>query len=346
MVGACHSPSVSRPELPTQNTRTLVFYNVENLFDTLNDPGTADDDRTPMGKDHWTQERYLKKIEQIGAVLSRIGKQETQRLPDLIGLCEIENRSVLEDLTHTPALRDTPYGIVHFDGPDHRGIDVALLYNRNTFSVLEVARHRLLLQDDRNFRRHTRDQLVVMGLLDGEAIYVSVNHWPSRSGGQEESDPLRRQAAAMQRSIVDSILRSDPTARILSMGDYNDNPTDSSLKYGLGTHTNPDSTSVYRFYNPFELLYRSGAGTLAYRDRWSLFDQILVNGNWFEYADGIELWSAHIFNPAFLKTREGAFRGYPFRTYAGGIYQGGFSDHFPVYAFLVLPENPTSAPPP
>lgn len=342
-LAACHKPALDSPSDivgpgPYQ-IRTLAFYNVENLFDTLNDSLTDDDDRTPDGKDNWTPERYQVKLQHIARVLSGIGADEARRLPDLIGLCEIENRAVLQDLLAQEELKGGGYGIVHYESPDARGIDVALLYKKASFTVLESQRRRLRLLDERNNGRATRDQLLVFGYLDGEALYISVNHWPSRSGGQLKSEPYRRQAAALQRSILDSLLRADPGARFISMGDYNDDPTDLSLKYGLGAMPSPDSLPAHLLYNPMEALYAAGTGTLAYRDSWSLFDQILVNGNWFPHNGRYAFWKARVYHPDFLKTQNGPYTGYPFRTYAGGTYQGGYSDHFPVYAFLIRKAN-------
>ncbi|MDG1571675.1 endonuclease/exonuclease/phosphatase family protein [Robiginitalea sp. M366] len=336
-LAACHTPDLNPADSGAYRIRTLAFYNVENLFDPEDDPLTDDDERTPDGRYAWTQERYLAKLGRIATVLAGIGQEEAKRLPDLIGLCEVENRQVLEDLRAQPPLQGVNYGIVHFDSPDRRGIDVALLYNKDCFSVWEIESRRLLLRDPANFRRYTRDQLLVYGALDGEPIYISVNHWPSRSGGQARSAPYRQQAAALQRSILDSVLRDDPGARFISMGDFNDEPSDASLRYGLGTRSQTDSLLPGLLFNPMEDMYRKGMGTLAYADRWSLFDQILWNGNWFGQSGGYRFWKARIHHPAFLKTPSGAYKGYPYRTYAGGIYQGGYSDHFPVYAFLLQP---------
>ena len=338
-VAACHKPGLEGPGnilgSGPYEIRTIAFYNVENLFDTVNDSLVADDERTPEGWDEWTRERYQVKLRNIARVLAGIGREEARRLPDLIGLCEVENRGVLSDLLGQEALRAGEYGVVHYDSPDLRGIDVALLYKKSVFTVLESQRRRLLLRDEKNNLKSTRDQLVVYGALDGEALYVSVNHWPSRSGGQLKSEPLRRQAAALQRSILDSVLRADPEARFISMGDYNDDPPDLSIRYGLGTRREPDSLPASLFYNPMEELFASGSGSLAYQDSWSLFDQILFNGNWFPRGVGFVFWKARVYHPDYLKTQDGPFTGYPFRTYAGGIYQGGYSDHFPVYAYLV-----------
>lgn len=340
---SCHKPPLENAEQIVDKRvyeiRTIAFYNVENLFDVENDSLVNDDERTPEGKDNWTWERYNTKLRHISRVLGEIGKKEAGRMPDIIGLCEIENRRVLEDLLAQESLKESDYGIVHFDSPDLRGVDVALFYKKEHFIPIESTKIRLNLRDQFNRLKTTRDQLVVYGYLDGEPIYLSVNHWPSRSGGQVQSDPLRRQAAALQRSILDSILRLDPQARFVSMGDYNDDPTDPSIKFGFGTRKTSDSIPPYLSFNPMEKMYTSGMGTLAFRDKWSLFDQILLNGNWFSGENGFRYWKAGIFQPDYLKTQAGSYRGYPFRTYSGGTYLGGYSDHFPVYAYIIRPIN-------
>ncbi len=335
----CHRPTLppdsASPDPGRYLVRTLVFYNVENLFDTVNDTLVSDDDRTPEGKDRWTVERYEKKLADISRVLSEIGHSESGRLPDLIGLCEVENYGVLRDLLEQKALRDTEYGIVHYDSPDARGIDVALIYKKDVFIPLDTQSHRLLLFDRDGRRKYTRDQLVVGGLLDDEIVYIMVNHWPSRSGGQLQSADYRREAAKLQRRILDSLIRLDAGSRILSMGDYNDEPTDISITFDLGAVDTLSGLLPYQLFNPMIELYESGIGSLAYRDRWSLFDQIMFSGNWFINASGYQYWKAGVYRPDYLRISEGSYAGYPYRTYAGGRYQGGYSDHFPVYAFLV-----------
>lgn len=320
--------------------RTIAFYNVENLFDTINDTLVYDDDRTPSGKDQWTQKRYKKKIRDISQVLSGIGKDLTGTSPDIIGLCEVEKQEVVEDLIRHPNLSDKNYGVLHFDSPDERGIDVALLFKKDLFAPLSFDSRRLILFDERQQRDYTRDQLVVGGMLGEEHIYLIINHWPSRSGGEARSKPNRIAAAKLNKRIKDSILELDPTSKIISMGDLNDNPLDDSIKIILNAQGEKDSLHPTEFFNPMESLYIKGNGTLAYRDEWSLFDQILITGNLVERLDsGFSFWKVGIYNPAFLITQSGRYKGYPYRTYAAGSYTGGFSDHFPVYITLIKEEH-------
>ena len=311
--------------------RTVAFYNLENLFDTSDDPLTRDKDRTPQGPDRWTQARLALKLQHLARVLADLGSEFGVGPPDLIGVCEAENRDVLKQLTAQPALRPWRYGILHFESPDPRGIDVALLYRKDRFFPEEERSFRLLLYDSRGRRKYTRDQLLVKGFLDQEVIFILVNHWPSRGGAALQSRSYRKAAALRQRGIIDSILYRHPEAKIISMGDFNDNPTDPSMEILSGR-----AEAETYLYNPMSPLFRRGVGSLAYRDRWNLFDQILFSKAWLEPRENTyRLWRVRVFQPAYLKTREGRYRGYPFRTYAGGRHQGGYSDHFPVVAYLI-----------
>ena len=322
----------------TYNIRALAFYNVENLFDTENDSLTFDDDRTPEGKDGWTQIRYKQKVANIAKVLSQIGSVTTQTSPDIIGLCEIENKKVLEDLVSHPNLQKMNYGIVHFDSPDERGIDVAFIYKRAVFLPTSFQSRRLLLQNVDGERDYTRDQLVVGGLLDDEQIYCIVNHWPSRSGGAARSKPNRLAAAKLNKRIIDSIVKIDHSAKIISMGDLNDDPIDDSLRKILKTKGNQKDLEENDLFNPMEKLFKKGIGSLAYRDKWNLFDQIYLTANLLEKEGGpYRFWKANVFTAPYLFSKKGKYKGYPFRTYAGGNYTGGYSDHFPVYIHLIKP---------
>jgi hypothetical protein len=330
------STSLHGQKSNTYTLRTIAFYNVENLFDTKNDSLIFDDDRTPEGSYHWTQERYKTKIEHISNVLSKIGKETSKTSPDVIGLCEVENRQVVVDLAHHPNLVDKDYGIIHFDSPDARGIDVALLFKKESYLPTSFKSHRLLLFDELGERVYTRDQLVVGGLLDQEEVYFIVNHWPSRRGGEAISGPKRVRAALLNKRIIDSIQKLNREAKIISMGDLNDDPTDNSLKKILKTKGKPQQLDSMDLYNPMEKLYRKGIGSLAYRDKWNLFDQFFMTSNLIDTdKTKLSFWKAGIYAPTFIRTQKGKYRGYPLRTYSGGSYTGGYSDHFPSYIFLI-----------
>lgn len=320
--------------------RSVVFYNVENMFDTKNDSLIFDDERTPEGRYQWTNQRYNTKIEHITEVLSKITKNVTKTSPDIIGLCELENKSVIDDLVQHPNLKLKDYGIVHFDSPDERGIDVALLYKKVTFLPSTFKSHRLLLFDDMGNRNYTRDQLVVGGVMDNEEFYFLVNHWPSRRGGSAKSKPNRVRAALLNKRIIDSIQKLNSNAKIISMGDFNDDPRDDSFKKILKTKGKIKNLDSMSLFNPMEKLYKKGIGSLAYRDKWNLFDQFFITPNLVEKnKKNLSFWKVGVYNPPYLMTQHGKYKGYPFRTYSGGTYTGGYSDHFPVYLFLIKETN-------
>lgn len=316
--------------------RTVAFYNLENLFDTNNDSLTYDDSRTPEGKDRWTSKRYHHKIENLAKAISLIGQEIRGTSPDLIGLCELENIQVLRDVFSSDRLLDEGYHFIHYDSPDERGIDVALAYRKGVFIPFSHKSHRLLLFNEEGYRDYTRDLLVVGGIMGQNELYILVNHWPSRSGGESRSAPFREEAARLNRRVMDSILHISPNSGIIIMGDFNDNPINRSIKHLLKTNGTRSNHGQEVLFNPMERLYKKGLGSLGYRDQWHLFDQILLTENLIHSEPGhYFFWKAGIFNPPFLVSSEGPHLGYPKRTYASGIYQGGYSDHFPVFVYLI-----------
>ncbi|PCE62834.1 endonuclease/exonuclease/phosphatase family protein [Sediminicola luteus] len=327
-------PTVIQAQKTEYNIYTVAFYNLENLFDTVNDSLVRDDERTPHGSYHWTKERYQDKLLKLATVIRGIGAPYDLDGPEIIGVCEVENADVLEDLITKPTMAALDYGYVHFDSPDERGIDVALLYKKEKFIPTAFKSHRLLLENEKGFRDYTRDQLVVSGILDTHPIHFLVNHWPSRRGGQSRSEPYRLAAAKLNKRIIDSLRREDREARIVAMGDFNDDPLDHSFKKVLKTQSSTTPIDSFGLYNPMERLYKKGIGSLAYRDRWSLFDQFYFTTNLLS-KEGLFFWKAQVYRPQFLKNDSGRYKGYPFRTYAGNQYQGGYSDHFPIYLYLL-----------
>jgi len=313
----------------------IAFYNTENFYDTINDPNTNDDEFTPTGEAKWNSKRYYQKLDHIATVISQIGDEYVKGGPVVMGLSEIENQSVLEDLVSQPILKPSNYGIVHYDSPDKRGIDVAFIYQKDHFTVVNSKAVPLRIPSRPGFT--TRDQLVVFGKFDGESMYFIVNHWPSRYGGEKRSTPLRNAAADLTKSIVDSIQKIDSTAKIIIMGDLNDDPTNKSLIKHLQTKGDVKEAGKKDLYNPmYNLFKKEGVGSLAYHDNWNLFDQIIVSGALLgDDKSTYKFYKAKIFNKAFITQTDGAYAGYPLRTYVGGVYQGGYSDHFPSYIFLV-----------
>ncbi|WP_367772607.1 endonuclease/exonuclease/phosphatase family protein [Flavobacterium sp. WC2421] len=336
---------------------TVAFYNFENLFDTINNPDTNDDEWTPKGAQHWTSKKYYQKLQNLSRVLFEIGSSENTNSPTFIGCSEIENRGVLEDLLKESKLINIDYGIIHFDSPDKRGIDVALLYQKKYFRPTSYTNIPLYVYKDQvklkektknesvektdddeeinlqNNRVFTRDQLLVTGFLEGEEINIIVNHWPSRSGGEKKSSPFREAAGALNRKIIDSLQRINPNAKVITLGDLNDGPSNNSVKKALGAKAKKEEVSVLGIYNPFEEMAKKGLGTIAFRDSWDIFDQIMVSQSLIRNDfSSFQYWKAGIYNKPFLIQTSGQYKGYPKRHSATEI---GFSDHFPVYIYLI-----------
>jgi hypothetical protein len=335
---------------------TVAFYNLENLFDTIN--GTNNDEEwLPTGVQNWTSKKYHQKLHNLALVLSQIGKGEKQdKSPVLIGGAEIENRGVLEDLVKEPEMLVNDYGIVHFDSPDKRGIDVALLYQKKHFKPTSYKNIPLLIyknqinanakekddkddaaddksEVDKNLDRvYTRDILLVTGFLDGEEINVMVNHWPSRSGGEKKSSPFREAAGRLNRKIMDSIYKINPNAKIITMGDLNDGTYNKSVKEGIGAMRKREDVKPFGVFNPFEEMFYKGNATLFYRDAGDIFDQIMVSESLIQKDfTSFRYWRAGIYNKPFMIQTTGQYKGYPLRH---SMNEVGYSDHFPSYIYI------------
>lgn len=312
----------------------VSFYNLENLFDTINNNGKYDKEFSPEGSRQWNGEKYHKKLKNLAYAISHMTTDATPMGPAIIGISEIENESVVKDLVAQESIRGWHLQYVHHDSPDRRGVDVAMLYNPRFFRVLNVTNTPLLLESNPGFR--TRDQMCVTGLLAGEKVSVIVNHWPSRLGGQEQSSYLREAAAALTKHIADSLLRDDPNQGIIVMGDLNDDPQNKSCAEVLGGKKNmKDVVEANQFYNPWWATLDKGIGTLAYRGQWNLFDQIMISKYFLGDRSKLTYLKHQVLNWDFLKNHEGQYEGYPHRTYAGGAFLNGYSDHFPTEVFLV-----------
>lgn len=319
------------------NIHTIAFYNLENLFDTINDPNKFDEFSPIMELKTDRSAIFKEKIKNMAGVIADIGADMTHNSPAIIGVSEVENREVLENLVNDSLLISKDYGIIHFDSPDTRGIDVALLYQKKLFTPISSSKHELKIYDDDNQKRiYTRDQLLVSGQLDGDLIHLIVNHWPSRRGGEARSRPKRIAAAKLNQHLVDSLQNVSPYAKIIIMGDLNDNPTNASLKDVLKVKSKKTKVSSRGIYNPFETIFKNGFGTTAYRDSWSLFDQILITKPLIEKNfSSYRFYKASIFNANYLIQSSGRYKGYPFRSWGYSGYTKGYSDHFPVYIYLI-----------
>ena len=344
------------------------FYNVENLFDTQHDPGKNDHEFLPTGSYQWTEQKYTAKLRNIAQVLSELctefGNKKNPAGAAVIGLSEVENSRALEDLLREPALAARGYRYVHFDGPDRRGIDVALLYNPKAFRLVEAQLipyiyptesqpdvdlgfyidengrvkgypyQNGLLRGDTTYI--TRGFLTVEGYLGDEKFYFIVNHWPSR-GAQS---PVRERAGYQVRRLKEALLKQDPEARIVIMGDLNDDPGDLSVTSpeALAAKSDKNACAPHDLYNPwYDMLYKQGVGTLYYRGKWNLFDQIIFTGNLLNTADKsrLHLLTNAVFSRDYLLQTEGKYKGAPKRTTAGGTWLNGYSDHLPTQIFLV-----------
>ena len=316
---------------------TIAFYNLENLFDTINDPTKFDEASPIMELNTNRSDIYKKKVHNMARVISDIGLDDTHNSPAILGVSEVENREVLEDLVNDTLLRDKDYGIIHYHSPDARGIDVALLYQKKLFTPISTSSHELKIYDDATRNRvYTRDQLLVSGNLEGDLIHLIVNHWPSRSGGEARSRPKRVAAAKLTKHLVDSLQVIDPYAKIFIMGDLNDDPTNESVRTVLQSEKDRDKVKFKGIYNPYENYFKDGLGTTAYRDAWSLFDQILLTKPLLEKDfSSFRLYKSGIYNKNYLIDKSGTYKGYPKRSWSYGGFTDGFSDHFPVYVYVV-----------
>jgi len=312
---------------PKDNVVSVAFYNLDNLFDIFDDPDTFDDDYTPTGDKKWTYKRYKVKLKKIGQVISKIGVEYAPTPPVLIGLAELENETVIDDLIKSKHLKEFCYDYVHYDSPDERGIDVGLLFIKKYFELLDSKTYPLVLFEEDGKRDYTRDILLVKGNLRGDLVYILVNHWPSRREGQEKSDFKRMAAAKRVLEIVEEIKIETTNPKIIVMGDFNDGYNTASIK-----HLVKD-----QFYNPMERLKTTGSGSSTYNDEWYLFDQIIFSNNFLEeQISGFRFKYADVYDPKFIRTWRGKRKNKPYRTFVGGWYQAGYSDHFPVYAYLEM----------
>lgn len=305
------------------------FYNVENLFDTLDDPNKRDEYFTPSGPVKWTSERYQTKLTNLSVIINQMAEGKA---PAILGLCEVENRRVLEDLVAQELLMDEAYEIIHVESEDERGIDNALFYQKESYTPFE---HGVEQIDLGAYSDKTRDILWVKGLLpNADTLIVMVNHWPSRSGGKEGSEPKRLLAAKTLRVLVDQMERTHPNAAILILGDFNDEPTDRSLRYVLEAATTKEEGELFNLTGRLDSM---GSGTYCYRGNWNMLDQIIVNEKLYD-GSGIDADPTRtgIKSEPWMVQTDSNYFGYPLRTYGGRKYLGGYSDHFPVYTTLVL----------
>ena len=326
-----------------QKPYKVVFYNLENLFDTINDPNKNDEEYLPEGARKWTTYRYNCKLDNMSRVLFDIAAED-KNFPAVIGVSEIENRLVLEDLIATPKLAKANYRIVHYDSPDRRGVDCAFFYRPDKFQLEGSEAHRISFPGQPNFL--TRDLVAMWGKIEGEPFYFIVSHWPSRLGGKERSQHSRDFVAAKCKHICDSVRTLNPATKVVIMGDFNDDATDASVTDILGAKGDKKGKikdlQPNDMYNPFYSMLKAGYGTLGYRDSWNLFDNIVVSENLatgstgalkIQKKEGAKFYG-NIFNRSYMVQQEGQYKNYPLRSFVGSNFQNGYSDHFPVYIYI------------
>ncbi len=295
----------------------IAFYNVENLFDTIDDPHKSDNDFLPSSSLKWNAEKYKNKQHHLAKVIAELDKKGLI----LLGLSEVENKQVVEELLKTPQLLNKQYHCIHEESNDPRGIDVALIHSSNFKPLF----HKVLRPCKDQDCLESRDVLVVKGLLAGDTVWVYINHWPSRRAGTQESNDKRLLLSAVLKHSVDSVLIHSPFSKIILMGDFNDTPSDESIL---------NLTKEKTIFNPFASLPTDEAGSIKYKKDWLIFDQILLSSNWKQSKKSSSMIyqsnTAAVYHPAFLHYKE-LLRNGPFRSYQGKMYYGGYSDHFPVY---------------
>jgi predicted extracellular nuclease len=309
-----------------KNLYTVAFYNLENLFDTTDNIHTLDDDFTPDGFKKWTQKRYHKKLSKLSRTISKLGSKGIKEPPALVGVAEIENVNVVKDLISTGALGSFDYSYVHYESPDERGIDTALLFRKKYFEVLYSNPIPLIVKSPEGIRDTTRDILYVRGKLNGEVVHVFVNHWPSRRAGGQETQYKRVKAAETLIEFMEEVEQEHAAPNYIIMGDFNDGPGAESIQFLVNSKT---------LYNPMQKLLSPTRGSANYKRTWALFDQIIVSHSFLNYEKNTHSFAhANIFDERFLREFKGRYAGSPFRTFVGKRYLGGYSDHFPVYIQL------------
>ena len=365
---------------------TIGFYNVENLFDTIQSADYIDtslpknhinfhrsipldslkyleitknykgpwdyekmkgkkivrkqslsEDFTPKSSKNYTYDIYQQKLKNIAQVISEIGTKYTKTTPVIVGLAEVENRQVLEDLVKQDALKKYDYGIEHYNSFDARGIDVALIYQKKRFLVTQSYKKELVIYREDGKREYTRDLLVVVGILDGEKVAFFVNHWPSRRGGEAVSMPKRNAAANLLKQEMDTIKEKNPNIKLIAMGDFNDDPISPSFKnYVKAVGSEKELSEKYPYFNPMYKMYKKGIASLAYQDAPNLFDQIIYSKNLVsdKIKEEYTVYKTEVFSPSYLINKQGNYKGYPFRSWSGNQFTGGYSDHFPVFTIL------------
>lgn len=314
-----------------QNYWIIGSYNIENLFDFQDSPDTEDNEFLPYHAKRWDKEKYERKLKNLSEIISEMHPEG--KGPDILGLIEVENKVVLQDLIATDKLKPLNYEIVHYDSPDKRGIDVALIFKTESIKLLNSKNIPIIDETDTSFA--TRDILHVELLLGKcDTLHCFVNHWPSKRGG-EESEERRIHVAQVLRGYLDELYKKLPTAKVVIMGDFNDAPSEWSLTETLKAKREiADLQAPGDLWNAMSPYLGHNIGTHFYKHQWSILDQFIVSKSLIENKKGARYHQAVIFNPEKIREQEGPYKGAPLRTYVGTKYMGGYSDHFPILLFL------------
>lgn len=340
--------SLSVSAQKTQQNYVIGFYNLENLFDIYDDPVKNDSEFLPEGKNKWTQAKYEKKLHNMAKVIRSMA-DNNKRWHTILGISEIENRLVIEDLVSQPEIADANYQIVHYDSPDRRGVDVALLYKPDQFTYLDSESIPFDFNSDIDFSDtdtsyfKTRDILMVHGLIAGEHFAFYVAHLPSRIGGKGGN--LRSRGAEIIYNHSREMEEKYPGIKIVAMGDMNDNPTDDSMAKYLHGQERLENVTPTEFFSPYVSMLKAGYGSLCYQGVWSIYDLELVNYNLAHAPDGgLKIqpvtknhgkeYYGVVFKRPWMTTQKGQYKGYPFRTFSNGAFVGGYSDHYPTYIVI------------
>ncbi len=310
----------------------VAFYNLENLFDTTHDEGKNDYEYLPDGKNRWDDAKYQSKLQNMSKVLSLLATDKLPMGAAVIGVSEVENRRVLEDLLKQPALAERGYEIVHYEGEDRRGVDCGLFYNPKMFTLTSSKLSPYIPENPADTTYKTRGFLIASGEMAGDRITFIVNHWPSRGA----ASPARERAGVQVRALKDSLLQVDPAMKVVIMGDMNDDPMDKSMAEALGAKRKAKDVEEHDLFNPWWNTLKKGYGTLMYRGKWNLFDQIVFTGNMLsEDRQTLTFYKNEIFKRDFMFQTDGKYKGYPKRTHAGGVWTNGYSDHFPTIVYFI-----------
>ena len=314
----------------------VCFYNLENLFDTVHDYGKNDFDFLPDGSYHWTKKKYESKLKNMAQVLCDLGTDKVPYGASIIGVSEVENDRALDDLMAVPCMQKRGYKYIHLEGPDKRGVDCALIYNPKAFHVTKFFQ-KLYVYENGDYTRTTRPFLCVQGKLAGDDLTVIVCHWPSRAA----EGIFREYGGKQVRALTDSIRQTDPTQHIIVMGDMNDDPDNNSMAKRLGAKRKMKEVGEGDFYNPWwDVLRSKGQGTLTYQGAWNLFDQIVCSRNMLDVGNTkvykeLTLYGYQIFKRDYMIQQDGKYKGSPKRTFAGGVWLNGYSDHLPTVTYIV-----------